>query len=358
MKPKLLFIGAGDLATRIIGALVHDARIGEIVIAGRAVNRTAALAGLLNDCGQVETTFKPLDALNPSAIERLLRQEQPDLLVQCASLLSPWHLPARTDTVADTLRTAGFAAQLPAQLPIVLAVMQGARTAGFTGPVINCSYPDVTNAVLARLGLAPTIGTGNVSMIARRIESQLRVRSEPPLVRVLAHHCHVTGCVRSEPPGFCKTRPQVFLGEDGARADDLVYSGKPLASDPSLNALSAASALPVIGAFLPGAPATRLSAPGPLGLPGGFPIRIESGSIYLDLPPAVSLQDALDFQQRSGREDGVERIQTDGTVCFTEEFRAMIAKIDCSLAEPLQPGSAYSRFLTLKQLLDSPPDAV
>jgi hypothetical protein len=359
MRAKILFIGAGDLATRIIGSLIYDDSIGEIVIAGRAIARIAELAALLNDCGQVETTFRPLDALNPSAVERLLRQEQPDLLVQCASLLSPWHLHARTDQIAKALLAAGFALQLTAQLPIPLAVMQAVYTAGFTGPVINCSYPDVTNPVLARLGLAPTVGTGNVTMIARRVEARLRTRSEPErLVRVLAHHCHVTGCVRSETPGPKKTRPQVFVGEDGTRSDELVYTGRPLASVPTLNALSAASALPVIRALLPGSPPARLSIPGPLGLPGGYPIRIESGSKRLDLPPVVSLEEALNFHQQCAREDGIEQVQQDGTVYFTEEFRATISRIDPALAEPLQARMAYSRFLVLRRLVDSPAAAV
>jgi hypothetical protein len=67
----------------------------------------------------------------------------------------------------------------------------------------------------------------------------------------------------------------------------------------------------------------------------------------------VNLEEALNFHQQCAREDGIERVQHDGTVYFTEEFRTTISSIDPALAEPLQAPMAYSRFLALRRLLDS-----
>ena len=50
--------------------------------------------------------------------------------------------------------------------------------------------------------------------------------------------------------------------------------------------------------------------------------------------------------------DGVERIESDGTVIFTEEFRAVVAPIAAELAEPLAPTEALARFRILKEVLE------
>jgi hypothetical protein len=355
MGGSVLIIGPGDLGKRIAAGLAGRAGVDELLLAGRDAAGGPPFAALLAACGVTRVRFAELDAGNPSSVESLLRRERPDVVVQCASLLSPWRLTLRPGPVADALQSAGFAAQLPAQLPLLLNLMQSARAADFRGAIVNCSFPDVTHPILACLGLAPTVGTGNVSMIRARVCAVLRERGagEPSEARVLAHHTHVTAVMLSAPPEEGKTRPRVYLGAGGERADELAYAGPPLRSDPSLNALSAASALPVIRALLPGAAPLRTSAPGPLGLPGGYPVVINEDRVRLDLPPALSLEEALDFQRRSARHDGVEAIAEDGTVFFTETAREILRGLHPALAEPLPPSEALSRFHLLRSVLAS-----
>ena len=109
-------------------------------------------------------------------------------------------LARRATDAARVVLAAGFAVQLPAQLPVVLAVMQAVRAAGFRNPVVNCSFPDVTHPILARLELAPTIGIGNVGMIALAVRTVLRQLGQPHhRVRVLAHHSCVTAAMTRDP---------------------------------------------------------------------------------------------------------------------------------------------------------------
>lgn len=353
MGGSVLIIGLGDLGRRIAAGLAVRAEVDELLLAGRDAEGGPPFAALLAACGVTRARFTELDAGDPTSVESLLRRERPDVVVQCASMLSPWHLGSHPGPVSDALRSAGFAAQLPAQLPLLLNVMQSARAADFGGAVVNCSFPDVTHPVLACLGLAPTIGTGNVSMIRARVRAVLRERGagDGSETRVLAHHAHVTPVMLSAPPEDGKTRPRVYLGAGGERADELAYAGPPLRSDPSLNALSAASALPVIRALLPGAAPLHTSAPGPLGLPGGYPVIIDGGRVRLDLPAALSLEEALGFQRESARIDGVEAIAEDGTVFFTEATREILRGLHPALAEPLPPSEALSRFHLLRTVL-------
>jgi hypothetical protein len=362
---RILIIGLGDLGRRLAAGLSQHTEVDELILSGRNPEEGPALAALLAACGETRVRFATLDASRRSAIEQLLRRERPDIMVQCATLMSPWYLSNHTGPRAVTIKAAGFAAQVPAQLPLIMNVMMAVRSVDFQGPVINCSYPDVTNPILERMGLAPIIGIGNVSMIRARVLAVLRERgpfgreasssANLPLVRVLAHHAHVTPVVLSHRPDDAKSIPRVYLGENDSvqRADKLQYAGTPLRSDPSLNALSAASGLPVIRAFLPESEPLRTSAPGPAGLPGGYPLVIADRQIKFDLPPGLSLDEAIAFQNQSARLDGVEAIAADGTMIFTEAAQQFLRKVDPALAEPLHPSQAESRFGLLKSLLEA-----
>lgn len=363
MGARIMIIGPGDLARRLASGLSRDAGVGEVIMVGRRAGAGQALAALLAACGEVRVRFAEADAGSLSSLEHLLRRERPDLLVHCASLLSPWHLPTRRDPAAVTLSSAGFAAQLPAQLPLIKNLMEVVRGLDFRGPVVNCSYPDITNHILSRMGLAPTVGIGNVSMILARVRAVLRERGgasgddAPPyrrvFVRALGHHSQVTAAMLSRPPEDAGLRPRVYVGEEARRADELAYAAAPLELNVGLNELSAASGLPVIRALIPGGAPLWTSAPGPLGLPGGYPISITGGRVELDLPAGLSLDEALAYQNRNAQPDGIQEVADDGTVTLTEPTRRRLSALDGRLAEPLHPSAAEQRFQILRAVLQT-----
>jgi hypothetical protein len=356
MKARVLIVGAGDAGRRLVLTLARHPGIGEIVLAGRRLSRVAPMARLAGACGQARVHPIELDALATSAVEQCLTRHRPDVIVQCGSLLSPWYLSSQTAPLAVALRRAGFALQLPAQLPILMSVMQAVRQSGSTAPVVNCSYPDVTHAILAPLGLAPTIGVGNVGMILGFVRAALqRDRDEPPRVRVLAHHGHVTPVVRAD-VGLLgdAPRPRVYLGEEGTRADALAFTGPPVESTQELNSLTAAHAADVIGALLPGASPLHTSAPGPLGLPGGYPVQLRRDTVTLDWPPGLAFTEAQTFHAESAALDGLAAIQANGCAVYTDAARALVAPLAPELAEPLVPAQALTRFARLAELLSLP----
>jgi hypothetical protein len=351
MTHKVLLAGLGDLGRRLAISLAAFPAVGELVVAGRRPDDERAWAALVEDCAVVRVRYQELDLARQGAVERLLRRERPAVVLHSASLLSPWHLHESTRPAAESLLAAGFAAQLPAQLPLLLTVMDAARAVDFRGVVVNCSYPDVTHPILARLGLAPLVGLGNVGMIRQRVLALLRRRARSPgdlpLVRVLAYHSQVGPVLRSEPPADPRRRAKVFLGEAGEPADDLPYAGTPVLFGREINALTCASAVPLLLALLPGGPSLRTSAPGPLGLLGGYPIRVTGGQATLDLPPAWPPGKAEAFQRQAARQDGIAQIEADGTVVFTPAARKALRQVDPALAEPLAPRQAHRRFLQL-----------
>ncbi len=360
MAASVLIVGAGDAGLKMAAGLVQSGRLRRVTLADPASDRGAAAAGLLASLGECPVDFVALDGTRQGDVEALLRRLAPDLVVQSASLVGPWATIGRRDPVARALTAAGLAIQLPAQLPVLTSVMQAVRAVDFTGPVANLSLPDITHAVLQARGLAPTIGLGNVSMQLMRVRAALRAEEaetdsegELPLIRLIGHHKQVYGVMTAEAPADPGDRVRVYLGEEGRRADELAYRGFPLAPSIDYNVVTAASALPVLLALLPGAEPLRYSAPAPLGLPGGYPVMIAGGAISLDLPPGAELDEIVAFHRRIGRGDGVEEIAEDGTVVFTDAARTAVAELDPGLAEPLAPNDVKARFGRLARHLKS-----
>ena len=361
MGKKVLIIGLGDLGQRLAFGVAGLSEVGELVLAGRPSEGASALATLVAACGRSRVRFTPLDALCRSAVERLIRHERPSMLVQCASLLSPWFIAGGQTAVCQAVVKAGFGAQLSAQLPIVTRLMEAVHEIGYQGPVVNCSYPDVTHPVLASRGLAPTVGIGNARMIQALVAAALREGAtvpgvsaparKRPLVRVVGHHAHVTSTILRLRPEEAFARPQVYICERGLPAHDLAYAGSPLRSDPGLNAMPAATALPIFRALLRSNAPCRVSVPGPLGLPGGYPVVIEGARLRLDLPDGIGFDAAVNFNRRSARFDGIEEVTEDGTVVYTEAAKSAVKRVAPALCEPLNPQEAEERFAYLRRRL-------
>ena len=353
----VLIIGAGDLGERIAAGLAASGRVRRLVLASRSGPAAAAVTvASSHDCLAEPVA---LDARRQEDVVALLARTRPDLVLQCASGRSPWALAGRDDAAARAVTAAGYGLRLPYQLPVLLAVMRAVREAGYTGPVANLSLPDLTGPVLARLGLAPTAGLGNVAMMLLRVRAALRAadpdfhsfHSELPLVRVIGQHSQLQPVMQAREPADPAARARVYVGEEGRRDDGLAYQAPPLALGIRHNQVTAASALPVLLALLPGAAPLRWSTPAPGGLPGGYPVRIGDGSVALDLPPGVTREEAIAFNEEHGRGDGVERIGPDGTVHFTAACRDAVAAVDPGLAEPLAIGDAGARAARLDAAL-------
>ncbi len=350
MSATVLLIGVGATGEQLAAQLAARGSVGRIVLASRSPVDDAALTIRLTTGCRVDAVR--LDATRLDDVAELLGRLRPDLVVQCASLRSPSALRGRTDPVAVALTKAGFAIRLPHQVPVALTVMRAARAAGYDGPVANLSFPDVVGPILARLELAPTVGLGNAAMILLRVREALRDTPPLPLVRVLAHHTLLQGSMQARQPEHGAPRARVYLGEDGRRADELAYAGPGLAPGPRHGAVTAASSVPVLEALLPGAAPLRWSTPAPHGLPGGYPVVVSPDGVELDLPPGLDRDEAVRFNEETARGDGVERIDADGTVHFTEACREAVADLAPDLAEPLQIAALEERAARLDKVLD------
>jgi hypothetical protein len=73
-------------------------------------------------------------------------------------------------------------------------------------------------------------------------------------------------------------------------------------------------------------------APGPNGLPGGYPVRVNGQGVEVVLPRGLILEAAVEINEAGLSFDGIERIEHDGTVYFSEKHMAAFKEIlgyDC-----------------------------
>jgi len=224
-------------------------------------------------------------------------------------------------------------------------------------PVANVSYPDLTHSILNPHGLAPTAGLANTGIIKMRIETNLLREnggsSEVPQVRVIGGHAHVYGVLFGEQPANLADEPWVFLDDQADRTRDILYVGKNLLHCPNPNITTALASMPVLEALLPGAKDCLTSMPGPLGMLGGYPVKISNQKVVLDLPAHINLSDALGMNVNSMAIDGIESVDNDGTIHYTQKAKDAMASIEPRLTESYNPITDQARTKILLDLVDS-----
>ena len=68
-------------------------------------------------------------------------------------------------------------------------------------------------------------------------------------------------------------------------------------------------------------------APGPMGLVGGYPVRVAKPGLLIDLPDSLTLDQAIDINRKCQRFDGIENVDDDGTVRFTDASAGVLKEV-------------------------------
>jgi hypothetical protein len=348
-RRRVFLIGVGDLGSRLSQLIAESRLATDLRLAGRG-SYPKEWANLLSLATGCKVTAARVDALDHDAIKAELGSFEPDLILQCASLLSPWAFSRSPYPVAKAIIRSGFALQVSAQLPIIWTLMRVHRALALPCAVVNCSFPDLTHPMLSATDHSPTVGIGNVALIAARVRHFIR-SSANAAVRVIAHHSQVSRCMAggAADPGFLK--PLIYHGQKRFASRGWFGRSSPSSEGGvSLNYLSASTAMPLIGALLNKASRIHAHAAGVSGLPGGYPIQVSGGRIVLDLPNELSAVEAIAFNNKAARLDGIDRISSDGTLIYTTEVCDRFKVLCRELCEPLRVDQSLERWNVLKTL--------
>jgi hypothetical protein len=201
--------------------------------------------------------------------------------------------------------------------------MVARREAGVGGRVVSLPYPDAVGPALAPQGLAPDLGAGNVAETAPKLARLVGPGAE---VRLVMHHA-VQRFAFPPPGGAGEPDAAPWFAEVRVRGErlpaervrELFEAAYALPVGRDTHELTAAATAQTVQALLRDEP-TATHAPAPGGRPGGYPVRLSRSRVELDLPDGLDEAAAVAVNEQAARLDGIERIEADGTIVFTEPF--------------------------------------
>jgi hypothetical protein len=314
---EIAITGSGSLATEVMHALARASKDPiSVALLGRDMDRLAELARSATASAETDLRIVPIviDWSDDALIKRTIGELRPTVLVHTASLQSPWTLN-RSDGWSDLVKSAGFGFTLPLQAVLALKVARGIAEQSPDTFLINGCYPDAVNRILSANGLKVSGGIGNVAIVAALLWSGLPVTTkEGRRLRLIAHHAQLAAIVERR-----DTRLQAWLDEEPIH--DLAENWfRNVRLQPNLNNIAGEAAVPLLFALSGRGPSWLGHSPGPMGLPGGYPVIAGASGVELDLPAEITVDEAKTQNMTAGLGDGV-LIKDNGEVVLPESSR-------------------------------------
>jgi malate/lactate dehydrogenase len=298
-----------------------------------------------------DLSFRKIDLFDISETAETLKEIQPDVICNLASLGSWWVTRLLPLEVYEKICPIG--PWLPNHLTLAHKLMLAVKKSGVETKVVNGAYPDLTNVVLEKIGLAPVCGGGNMdlgcSRIRRIIAREMRVPVRNVTIYGVGHH----GSYYTEKLGGPYWLKILVGGEDvsdrfpnelvtklyqaGSWAVTSQYKG-PLVDQMR----TASSFLKHVLAIYNDTGEVHSCVTGPNGLPGGYPARLSAEGAEVVLP-GLSLDEAIKINESGGRIDGIEKVKDDGTVVFIEENVELMRDVVGYECEELKVSDAEER---------------
>jgi len=337
----VFIVGLGDIGEHILELLVRVPGIAKIYTADIRKEESlrkvySARSGAIHQGFYPKIEFIHLDVNDIERTAEVISKINPDVIVSTVALKTWW--APQVDLPPEIFRKldeAGFGPWLPFHLTLVYKLMQAVKKAGVKTHVINASFPDAVNAILAKVGLAPTVGLGNCDLfvpeLRRIVAEKFNVSVKSVTVYLVGHHylCHVLNAYQSTMG--CPYYLKIMVDDkDVTKQFDLdkllVEANRYMPKGKNDHFIVAASAVKNILAIL--YDTNELTyAPGPQGLPGGYPVRLSKKGAEVYLPEDITLEEAVKINEEAQRLDGIEKIKDDGTVVFTEKAVAIMEEL-------------------------------
>lgn len=344
----LLFGGGGRVGTQLVAELLRsglDVAVVDILDEAllrqrlaRTVNDSRLASGF-NNCKV--SVYGGVDVLDRSAVENIVFAEQPDLVINYAIPIT-WDATKRLPNYSR-LSKAGLGAFTPVQVCAPRVVGEAIARTGVDAHYMVGNLPDITVPILCGYAdnakqARPVCGAGNVGLIEIAIHAQ--VVKETGLsyadveVSLVAHHIH---WVAPREPGYLNDAPFLLRlmsnGEDitASLGDSRALMNRAITenyeADAAFSSTTGVLASRVALALLDDSGAKlRIHTPAPNGMHGGYPVIISGGAIDVSLPPGWSLQQADEAMRQAHQRDGLDRIEADGTVHFSQYARDVLTQ--------------------------------
>ncbi|MCW3975116.1 MAG: hypothetical protein NWE86_02595, partial [Candidatus Bathyarchaeota archaeon] len=275
--------------------------------------------------------FVKLDLNTIEKTAEIIKEINPNIIMHNATMMSNLEWARLPEEITSKLISAGISNIVPCHLTLTYKLMKSVQISKTDAHVVMSPYPDVVNAALGKFGLAQNlIGLGNIDYIVPGIQKaaadKFKVSVQNVLVFLVAPYALLNYIFRygntGDLPYFLKI---VVKGKDVTKELDIrellkeVSGYLSLLTINDLGFIAASSGVKNALAILNDS-GIFTHAPGPLGLPGGYPIILNEKGASLALPEELTQEEAVKINQRVIKEvDGVERIEDNGTTVFTDK---------------------------------------
>jgi hypothetical protein len=351
-REKIMLIGIGELGGIILEYMCRIPNMCEIVTADSNVDwgfrkTNSAIEGASYMGLYPHITFHPIDVLNIERTADLLRKINPTIICNGTTLQSWWvvnELPPEVNAKLYRNKCA-LGPWSAMHLALTSKLMKAVKMSGIDAYVVNTSYPDVTDASLARVGMAPTVGIGNMDLSIpyfQKVTSELlHVPMGNVSVELIAHHYHAYYWCRygtgTEAPFYLR----IYVGHEDV-TEKLGDIKKVIAELPkrAVRPGGRHGQFVVAGSSLKNIMAIYndtgeiTHAPGPQGLEGGYPVRLSRKGAEVVVPKGMTLEQARDLNVKAQVYDGIKEVMENGDIVVTDEayatFKEML-NVDCKV---------------------------
>jgi len=291
---------------------------------------------------------KRIDLNDIEGTAEILKEIEPDVILNQTTLQSWWvvhHIPEEIRLkISDTYPGAGLGPWTPVHLTLTYKLMQAVHKARLDTHVVNGSWSDCVNPVLSKVGLAPTVGMGNFAllepMIIRIVSDKLKVPASNVSVSMIGHHAMVMPIQEKgsavNVPYYLKIRVfdrdvtnELDIEQD-IWAEVPKYAGpEPLWGTQQEFIASCVTRNVLAILFDTG---EIVHAPGPEGLPGGYPVRLSAKGAEVVVSDGMTKEEAIKINEEAQKYEGIDKIKEDGTVVCTEHAAQIMKEVldyDC-----------------------------
>lgn len=332
LHADILIFGTGNFAGRIALDLATTASEPvTVAIAGRNVERlnwlrTAGNARAAMFGRPARFVTHDVDLSGATAAAETITAVAPNVVVQAASFQSGSVISNQGNAWTRLVAEGGLSATAVLQAPLSIAVARAVKAVRPQAYFINCCFADVVNPLIAALGLPISCGVGNVAILANAFAGTLAPHARR--LKLLAHYQNLAPWRR---PAETRTERSARVWIDEQEVENVYarFAAVQLTREPAIE-ISGASGVPLFLAMAHGRDWSG-HVPGPHGLPGGYPVRLTSGTLDLDLPSALTREEAIAWNLRYEEESGLV-VSPDGRATYTGTLRERLQALSPALA--------------------------
>jgi hypothetical protein len=330
-KADILIFGTGNFAGRIaldLAATASDPVT--IVIAGRNRDRLAWLRTAGNARAALfgrpaRFVSHEVDLSIPDGAATTLAATEPKVVVQAASFQTGNVISNQGNAWTNLVAEGGLSATAVLQAPLSIEVARAVKTVRPQAHFINCCFPDVVNPLIAALGLPITSGVGNIAILSNAFAGVL---GDAARLKVLAHYQNLAAW-RMAPEARAARSARVWIDDEEVADVYARFASVRLTREPAIE-ISGPSGVPLMLAMAMGKD-WRGHMPGPNGLAGGYPVRLTAGRLDLDLPAALSREEAIAWNRSYEEASGLV-VGPEGQATYTGALRERLAAFSTEIA--------------------------